>query len=186
MPPDSGVVRTCHFARSRRLTGTCRPRARSAPRPRSQARAGLDPETGSVSLTGPTTGAVRALVYCPPWPAVQPRKCRRPCAINVDRNDGHVTITSDPLPQIVGGAQFDGAIPLRLRDVSVTINRPSFIVNRPVARRSGSARRSPPRRERAHRTESVPGHRLWRAAIRPKMRMQVTATLRPRTAGIQP
>ena len=89
------------------------------------------PETGSVSLTGPYNGAPFGLSVVLPTVAgpfnlgnVVVR-----AAINVDRNDGHVTITSDPLPQIVGGAQFDGAIPLRLRDVSVTINRPSFIVN---------------------------------------------------------
>jgi hypothetical protein len=43
--------------------------------------------------------------------------------INVDRNDAHVTVVSDPLPQIVGG------VPLRLRAVSVKIDRPDFIIN---------------------------------------------------------
>jgi hypothetical protein len=41
----------------------------------------------------------------------------------VDPNDLHLTIVSDPLPQILDG------IPLRMRTVNVTVNRPGFIVN---------------------------------------------------------
>jgi hypothetical protein len=44
-------------------------------------------------------------------------------AIHVDRDDARVTVKSDPLPTIIDG------IPLRLRQVGVTIDRPSFIVN---------------------------------------------------------
>jgi hypothetical protein len=44
-------------------------------------------------------------------------------AIYVDRDDAHVTVKSDPLPTIVQG------IPLRLRQVNVTIDRPGFIFN---------------------------------------------------------
>ena len=43
--------------------------------------------------------------------------------INVDRNDAHVTVVSDPLPQVVGG------VPLRLRAVSIKIDRPAFVIN---------------------------------------------------------
>lgn len=41
----------------------------------------------------------------------------------VDRNDAHATVKSDPLPTIIQG------IPLRLRQVGVTIDRPKFMFN---------------------------------------------------------
>jgi hypothetical protein len=44
-------------------------------------------------------------------------------AINVDPHDGHVTVTSDPLPQ-----SRDGIL-LRIQAVNVTIDRPGFIFN---------------------------------------------------------
>ncbi len=43
--------------------------------------------------------------------------------IEIDKHDAHLTIVSDPLPQIVGG------IPLRVRAVTVTIDRSNFVVN---------------------------------------------------------
>jgi hypothetical protein len=43
--------------------------------------------------------------------------------IYVDRTDAHVTVKSDPLPTILQG------IPLRLRQVNVTIDRPKFMIN---------------------------------------------------------
>ena len=44
-------------------------------------------------------------------------------AIDVDPGDSHLTIDSDPLPQMLQG------IPLRLREVHVAIDRPGFIFN---------------------------------------------------------
>jgi hypothetical protein len=44
-------------------------------------------------------------------------------AIHVDSTDSHLTIDADPLPQILQG------IPLRLREVSVLVDRPGFIFN---------------------------------------------------------
>jgi hypothetical protein len=44
-------------------------------------------------------------------------------AIYTDRADAHVTVKADPLPTIIQG------IPLRLRQVNVTIDRPGFIFN---------------------------------------------------------
>jgi hypothetical protein len=41
----------------------------------------------------------------------------------VDRNDAHVTVKSDPLPTIIQG------VPLRLRQVNVTIDRDKFLFN---------------------------------------------------------
>lgn len=41
----------------------------------------------------------------------------------VDRNDAHVTVKSDPLPTIIQG------VPLRLRQVNVTIDRDKFMFN---------------------------------------------------------
>ncbi len=43
--------------------------------------------------------------------------------IEVDPNDSHLTIVSDPLPQVLDG------IPLQLRVVNVTIDRPQFTFN---------------------------------------------------------
>ena len=43
--------------------------------------------------------------------------------INIDPNTAAVTVTSDPLPQIVSG------IPIRLRKVNVTVTRPGFMLN---------------------------------------------------------
>jgi hypothetical protein len=89
--------------------------------------AGTDPisQSGTVYLTGPYDGAPFGLSIVVPAIAgpfdlgtVVVR-----AAINVDPTDAHVTITSDPLPQIVGG------VPLRIRGVSVTIDRPAFILN---------------------------------------------------------
>jgi hypothetical protein len=44
-------------------------------------------------------------------------------ALRIDRTDAHVTIVSDPLPQVVGG------IPLRIRSVDVAIDRAGFMLN---------------------------------------------------------
>lgn len=44
-------------------------------------------------------------------------------AIEVDKNDAHLTVVSDPLPQVVGG------VPLRIRAVEVSINHAAFTLN---------------------------------------------------------
>jgi hypothetical protein len=44
-------------------------------------------------------------------------------AINVDPNTSALTVTSDPLPQIIDG------VPLRVQTVNVTIGRPGFMFN---------------------------------------------------------
>lgn len=43
--------------------------------------------------------------------------------VYVDPNDAHVTVISDPLPQILAG------VPIRLRDVDVVLDRPGFVYN---------------------------------------------------------
>jgi hypothetical protein len=43
--------------------------------------------------------------------------------VHVDPNDAHVTVVSDPLPQILEG------VPIRLRDVEVAIDRDGFVYN---------------------------------------------------------
>ena len=43
--------------------------------------------------------------------------------VEVDPHTAQLTVTSDPLPQIVGG------VPVNLRLVNVTINRPGFTFN---------------------------------------------------------
>jgi hypothetical protein len=87
------------------------------------------PQTGkaptAVYLAGPYKGAPYSLVIKVPAQAgpfdlgtVTVR-----AAIHIDPHDAHVTVISDPLPQILQG------IPLRYRDIRVTINRPGFMLN---------------------------------------------------------
>jgi hypothetical protein len=80
---------------------------------------------GGVHLTGPYKGApyglavaVRAIAGPYDLGTVVVRQ-----ALHVDPDDAHVTVVSDPLPQILEG------IPLRLRSVRVDIDRPGFTVN---------------------------------------------------------
>ncbi|MEA2480084.1 MAG: hypothetical protein QOJ07_2006, partial [Thermoleophilaceae bacterium] len=81
--------------------------------------------SGPVALTGPYKGApfglsivVRAIAGPFDLGTVVVR-----AAIRVDPKDAHLVIDADPLPTILQG------IPLRLRGVAVTIDRPSFIFN---------------------------------------------------------
>jgi hypothetical protein len=80
---------------------------------------------GSVYLAGPYKGAPLSLAVITPAVAgpydlgdVVVR-----VALDIDQTDAHVTAVSDPLPQIVGG------IPLRLREIGVLLDRPSFALN---------------------------------------------------------
>jgi hypothetical protein len=84
-----------------------------------------------VYLTGPYRGAPFGLSIVVPAVAgpFNLGEIRVRAAVNVDRNDARVTITSDPLPLLIGSSQLHGGIPLRLRSLSVTIDRPNFIVN---------------------------------------------------------
>jgi hypothetical protein len=82
-------------------------------------------QKGYVYLTGPYKGAPFGLSIVVPTHAgpfnfgnvvVRAR-------VNVDPATAALTVTTDPLPQILDG------IPLRLRKANVTINRPGFIFN---------------------------------------------------------
>jgi hypothetical protein len=82
-------------------------------------------EQGSLYLTGPYRGAPFGLSIVVPTVAgpfdlgnvvVRAR-------IDVDPHSTALTVTSDPLPQIIDG------IPLRLRTANVTVDRPGFIFN---------------------------------------------------------
>ncbi len=82
-------------------------------------------ERGSLYLTGPYRGAPFGLSIVVPTVAgpfdlgnvvVRAR-------IDVDPRTTALTVTSDPLPQIIDG------IPLRLRTANVTVDRPGFIFN---------------------------------------------------------
>jgi hypothetical protein len=82
-------------------------------------------EQGSLYLTGPYKGSPFGLSIVVPTIAgpfnlgdVVVR-----AQINVDRHTTALTVTSDPLPQVIDG------IPLRLRTANVTIDRPEFIFN---------------------------------------------------------
>jgi hypothetical protein len=81
--------------------------------------------SGPVYLTGPYNGApfglsiaIRAVAGPFDLGTVVVR-----AAIHVDPGDSHLTIDADPLPQILQG------IPLRLREVSVAVDRQGFIFN---------------------------------------------------------
>jgi hypothetical protein len=80
---------------------------------------------GSVYLTGPYKGAPFGLSIVVPaiaGPFNLGNVVVR-AAISVDPSTTALTVTSDPLPTILDG------IPLRLRTVNVTIDRPGFIFN---------------------------------------------------------
>jgi hypothetical protein len=97
--------------------GTTTVLAGSGPAPLSQ--------PGTVYLTGPYEGAPLGLSIVVPaiaGPFDLGRVVVR-ARIKVDKHNAHLTIISDPLPQIVGG------IPLRVRAVTVTIDRSRFVVN---------------------------------------------------------
>lgn len=92
-----------------------------------QAGAGSQPitESGPVYLTGPYKGAPFGLSIVVPdvaGPFDLGTTVVR-AAVEVDRTDAHVTVVSDPLPQIVAG------VPLRLRSVDVRLDRQGFMLN---------------------------------------------------------
>jgi hypothetical protein len=81
--------------------------------------------TGRVYLTGPYHGAPFGLSVVVPAVAgpFNLGNVTVRAAITVDPNTTAVTVTSDPFPQIIDG------VPLRLRTVNVTIDRPGFTFN---------------------------------------------------------
>ncbi len=80
---------------------------------------------GAMYLGGPFKGAPLSLVAVTPalaGPYDYGTQVVR-VAINVDPRDAHVVAVSDTVPQIIGG------IPLRLRSIRVSIDRPNFMIN---------------------------------------------------------
>lgn len=90
--------------------------------------AGGDPfwvRGGRVYLTGPYRGAPFGLSIVVP-PVAGPFNLGNVvvrAAISIDPHTAQITITSDPLPTIVQG------VPLDIRVVNVTVDRPGFILN---------------------------------------------------------
>jgi hypothetical protein len=82
-------------------------------------------QKGMVYLTGPYRGAPFGLSIVTPTHAgpFNLGNIVVRATINVDPHTTALTVTTDPLPQIIDG------IPLRLRKTNVTINRPGFIFN---------------------------------------------------------
>jgi hypothetical protein len=82
---------------------------------------------GRVYLTGPYKGAPFGLsIVVPTAGQAGPFDLGDVivrAALHVDPDDAHVTVKSDPLPTIIEG------IPLRLRQVNVTIDRDKFMLN---------------------------------------------------------
>jgi hypothetical protein len=108
--------------------GTC-PAASRIGSVNAAAGSGPDPfhVSGPVYLTGPYRGAPFGLSVVVPAVAgpfdlgnVIVRS-----SIAVDPHTAQLTVSSDPLPQMVG----DSGVPVRLRSVSVAIDRPGFIFN---------------------------------------------------------
>jgi hypothetical protein len=102
----------------------------------SSAGVGSEPFTlgGTAYLTGPYKGAPFGIAVVVPALAgpfdlgnVVVRS-----KLNVDPNDAHVTVTSDPFPTVVdakgAGGHTDG-FPIRLRSITVTMDRPQFTLN---------------------------------------------------------
>ena len=81
--------------------------------------------TGKVFLTGPYNGAPFGLAIVVPAVAgpLDLGTVVLRAAVGVDPTDAHFHVVSDPLPQILQG------IPLRLRTVAVTLDRPGFVHN---------------------------------------------------------
>jgi hypothetical protein len=81
--------------------------------------------TGSIYLTGPTKGAPFGLALVVPAIAgpFDLGTIVNRSQIKVAPNDLHLTIATEPLPQILSG------IPLRVRTVSLEINRQDLILN---------------------------------------------------------
>jgi hypothetical protein len=80
---------------------------------------------GKVYLAGPYKGAPLSLAVITPalaGPYDLGNVVIR-VAIDIDPSDAHITAVSDQLPLVVGG------IPLRLREVTVLLNRPNFALN---------------------------------------------------------
>jgi hypothetical protein len=81
--------------------------------------------SGKTYLTGPYKGAPFGLAVVVPAVAgplnLGTVVVRQAIAVNPD--DAHVSVVSDPFPTIVGG------IPLRLRRLAVTVDRPDFLIN---------------------------------------------------------
>jgi hypothetical protein len=82
-------------------------------------------EQGSLYLTGPYKGAPFGLSIVVPTVAgpFNLGNIVVRAQIDVDRHTTALTVTSDPLPQVIDG------IPLRLRTANVTVDRPGFIFN---------------------------------------------------------
>jgi hypothetical protein len=82
---------------------------------------------GNVYLTGPYKGAPFGLsIVVPTAGQAGPFDLGNVvvrAALSVDPIDAHATVVSDPLPTIIQG------IPLRLRQVTVTVDRPGFMIN---------------------------------------------------------
>jgi uncharacterized repeat protein (TIGR01451 family) len=128
LPPgllaDIASVPLCSDAEAN--AGTC-PAASQIGTVRSGVGPGPDPFflPGNVYLTGPYKGGPYGLAVAVPAVAgpfnlgtVIVRQ-----SIRIDPHDAHVSVTSDPLPTILDG------IPLRLRRVDVSIDRPNFTFN---------------------------------------------------------
>jgi hypothetical protein len=89
--------------------------------------------------------------------------------VYVDPNDAHVTVVSDPLPQILEG------VPIRLRDIDVAIDRDGFVYNpTSCGEKQVGATLHSIRGAASGRAASVRFDNCEALAFRPRMSMRLT------------
>jgi hypothetical protein len=117
--------------------------------------------TGKAYLTGPYNGAPFGLSVAVPAKAgpFNPGNVIVRAKSEVDPHTAQVTVTSDPLPQIIDGIETD------IRTIYVTIDGPGFTFNptncNPVHHRHDHER------ARRKRHQTVPGHQLRTLTAKP-------------------
>jgi len=132
---------------------------------------------GDVYLTEGYKGGAYGLAVGVP---VEAGPFRGAYALNVDPTDAHITVISDPLPTIWHG------IPLRVRQITVNVDRPGFMVN-PTSCSPKQVKSSLVSTEATTANVARPFHATGCAALpfRPKMTMRLTGR-RQTTDGKHP
>ena len=134
---------------------------------------------GTVSLTGPVDGGLAGLAIAIPG-RVGPVDLgtvivRASIAL---RPDGGLSVRTSPMPALVGG------VPVSIRQLAFTFDRPGFILNSSSCAPQTLARRARGVRRR-HRDGhgALPGHRLRRPAVRAALEATIGARNRTKTNG---
>ena len=90
-------------------------------------------------------------------------------SLRIDPNDAHVTAVSDPFPTILDG------VPLRIKTVNLTLDRPNFIVNPTSCAADRDRRRRSPRSGRdGAGVVALPGRRLSSLPFAPSLGIKLS------------